>query len=55
MVAAPVGVPQMLVAYEFSTAKPRQIVLAGERDAQDTRRLLAVLHSRFFPMASCCW
>lgn len=49
MVAAPVGVPQMLVAYEFSIAKPKQIVLVGERDAPGTRQLLAVLHSRFVP------
>jgi uncharacterized protein len=49
MVAAPVGVPQMLVAYEFSISKPKQIILVGERDAHDTRQLLAVLHSRFVP------
>jgi hypothetical protein len=49
MVTAPVGVPQMLVAYEFSTAKPRLIIVAGERDAPDTGRLLAVLRSRFLP------
>ena len=49
MVAAPVGVPQMLVAYEFSISKPRQIILVGQRDAPDTRQLLAALHSRFVP------
>jgi len=49
MVAAPVGVPQMLVAYEFSVSKPKQIILVGERDAPDTRRMLAALHSRFVP------
>jgi uncharacterized protein YyaL (SSP411 family) len=49
MVAAPVGVPQMLVAYEFSISKPKQIVLVGERDAPDMRRLLDALHSRFVP------
>ena len=49
MVAAPVGVPQMLVAYEFSISKPKQIVLAGERGAPDTVRLLAALNSRFVP------
>jgi uncharacterized protein YyaL (SSP411 family) len=49
MVAAPVGVPQMLVAYEFSIAKPKQIIVVGERDAPDTRRLLAALHARFVP------
>ena len=49
IVAAPVGVPQMLVAYEFSISKPKQIVLVGQRDAPDTRRLLQGLHSRFVP------
>ena len=49
MVAAPAGVPQMLVAFEFSLAKPRQIVIAGERGAPDTERLLRALHARFLP------
>ena len=49
MVAAPVGVPQMLVAYEFSISKPKQIVLVGERDAPDMRQLLAEIHARFVP------
>jgi hypothetical protein len=49
MVAAPVGVPQMLAAYEFALSKPKQIVIVGERDAPDTRRLLDALHSRFVP------
>jgi len=49
MVAAPVGLPQMLVAYDFSISKPKQVVLVGERDAPDTQRLLAALHSRFLP------
>jgi uncharacterized protein YyaL (SSP411 family) len=49
IIAAPVGVPQMLVAYAFSLAKPKQIVLVGERDAPDTRRLLRALHARFTP------
>jgi len=49
MVAAPVGLPQMLVAYDFSISQPKQIVLVGERDAWDTRRLLDAFHSRFVP------
>jgi uncharacterized protein YyaL (SSP411 family) len=49
MVTAPVGVPQMLVAYEWSTSKVRQIVLVGEQDAPDMRILLGELHSRFVP------
>ncbi|MGO4882973.1 MAG: thioredoxin domain-containing protein [Bryobacteraceae bacterium] len=49
MVAAPVGVPQMLLAYEFSLAKPKQIILAGERGAADMRQLIQVLHEGFEP------
>jgi uncharacterized protein YyaL (SSP411 family) len=49
MVAAPVGVPQMLVAYDFSISKAKQVVLVGERDAPDMRQLLAAFYSRFVP------
>jgi len=49
MVAAPVGVPQMLVAHEFSLARPQQIVLVGERGAADMRQLIEVLHAGFVP------
>jgi uncharacterized protein YyaL (SSP411 family) len=49
MVAAPVGVPQMLVAYDFSISKAKQIVLVGERDAPDMRQFLAAFYSRFVP------
>jgi len=49
LTAGPVGVPQMLVAYDFSLTPPKQIILAGARDAPDTRRLLQAIHSRFVP------
>ena len=49
IMAAPVGVPQMLAAFEFSISKPIEIILAGGRDAADTRALLQELHSRFLP------
>jgi uncharacterized protein YyaL (SSP411 family) len=49
IVAAPVGVPQMLVAYAFSLSKPKQIILVGEPDAPDTRAMLAAMHARFLP------
>jgi hypothetical protein len=41
--------PQMLVALAFSLSKPRQIVIAGERDSKDTRALLAEVHRHFLP------
>ncbi len=49
LAAAPSGLPQMLAAYEFSLARPRQIVLVGERGAPDMGRLLAAVHARFLP------
>jgi uncharacterized protein YyaL (SSP411 family) len=49
--AAAVGVPQMLVAFEFSIAKPLEIVLVGERGAADTQALERELHSHFLPNA----
>ena len=46
----PEALAQFLVALDFSLAKPRQIVVAGGRDAPDTRILLEELHSRFLPV-----
>ncbi len=46
---APVTMPQMLVALDFSLAKPRQIVVAGPRDSAATRTLLREVHSHFLP------
>ena len=45
----PNSMPQMLVALAFSLSKPRQIVIAGRRDAQDTQKLLQVVHETFLP------
>jgi uncharacterized protein len=45
----PSAMPQMLVALDFSLGRPRQIVLAGKRDAQETRVLLAEVHQHFLP------
>jgi uncharacterized protein YyaL (SSP411 family) len=47
--AAPLGLPQMLVAYESSLAPPKQIVVVGDRNAADTQRLLDARHARFLP------
>ena len=49
LAAAPVALPQMLAACEFRLDQPRQIILVGDRDAEDTRALLRTLHSRFVP------
>ena len=43
------AMPQMLVALNSSLSKPRQIVVAGKRDAPDTKALLSEVHRRFLP------
>jgi len=45
----PAGLPQMLVAYQWSTGKPLQVILAGDRDAPDTQAMAAAVHKRFLP------
>ena len=45
----PSAMPQMLVALDFSLSKPRQIVIAGQFDAPETKALLAEVHRRFLP------
>lgn len=45
----PSAMPQMLVALDASVSKPRQIVIAGERDADDTRALLQEVHRTYLP------
>ena len=47
--AAPMAVPQMLVAYEFLLSEPRQIVIAGGRGAPDTSALLETVFREFVP------
>jgi uncharacterized protein YyaL (SSP411 family) len=49
MTKAPSAVPQMLCGLDASLAKPRQVVIAGSRDAADTRALLREVHGRFEP------
>jgi uncharacterized protein len=46
---AAMAVPQMLVAYEFLLSEPRQIVIAGERDAPDTVALRDMVFRHFVP------
>ena len=41
------AMPQMLVALDLSLSEPRQIVIAGERDASDARALLREVHRHF--------
>jgi uncharacterized protein len=43
------AMPQMLVAFDFSSSKPRQIVIAGKKDAPETKALLTEVHRHFLP------
>ncbi len=45
----PSAAPQMLCALDASLAKPRQIVIAGKRDAADTKALLREVRARLIP------
>jgi uncharacterized protein len=43
------AMPQMLVAFDFSTSQPRQIVIAGKPDAPGTKALLQEVRRHFLP------
>src|SRR5437660_12535728 len=43
------AMPQMLVALEYSLAKPRQIVIAGKIENEQTKALLKEAHRHFSP------
>ena len=45
----PTALPQMVCALDASLAKPRQIVIAGGRDAADTRALLREVRTKYMP------
>jgi uncharacterized protein YyaL (SSP411 family) len=45
----PSAMPQMLIALDFSSSKPRQIVIAGKKDAPETKALLTEAHRHFLP------
>jgi uncharacterized protein YyaL (SSP411 family) len=45
----PSGMPMMLVAVLNSLGRPRQIVVAGQKDSPETRALLTEIHRHFLP------
>jgi uncharacterized protein YyaL (SSP411 family) len=45
----PEAMPYMMSAFDFSLAKPRQIVIAGVPGAEDTRTLLRLVWQRYIP------
>jgi uncharacterized protein len=46
---SPSALPQLLAALDFARSRQKQIVIAGDRNAADTRALLRVVHQRFIP------
>jgi uncharacterized protein YyaL (SSP411 family) len=46
----PRALPQLLVALDFALTEPRQIVIAGNPGAEDTKALFKVLHQHFIPV-----
>jgi len=46
---SPEAVPQLVAAVDFSLSKPKQIVIAGELGASDTKALLRLVHERYIP------
>jgi uncharacterized protein len=45
----PSAMPQMLVALDAALSKPRQIVIAGKKDAPETKALLREVNGHFLP------
>ncbi len=45
----PSAMPQMMVALDFSLAKPKQIVIAGKPNSADTRAMLDAVCENFIP------
>jgi uncharacterized protein len=46
---APETLPQMMAAVDFALSKPRQVVIAGERNQPDTQALLDVVNQQYLP------
>ena len=45
----PSAMPLMLVALDYSLSKPRQIVIAGKKDAPETKALVKEVNRHFLP------
>ncbi|MBU0729825.1 MAG: thioredoxin domain-containing protein [Proteobacteria bacterium] len=45
----PSAMPQMLVALDYSLSKPKQVIILGHLDAQDTKKMLQEVRKRFLP------
>ncbi|XP_071796859.1 spermatogenesis-associated protein 20-like [Asterias amurensis] len=45
----PVALPEMVSALVFKQSTPKQIIIRGQPEAEDTKALLRCVHSRFLP------
>ncbi len=45
----PQAMPQMLAALDFHLDKPKQIIIAGVRQREDTEKMLRQVHERYIP------
>jgi uncharacterized protein YyaL (SSP411 family) len=43
------AVPQLAAALDFSLSKPKQVIIAGDPVAADTKAMLRLVHERFIP------
>ena len=49
LIRAGSSVPHLAAALDFGLSKPKQVVIAGQKGAPDTRALLRLVHQRFLP------
>ncbi len=49
LLETPQAMPQMVVALNYYLKKPKQILIAGDRDSEDTKAILRQVHQRFLP------
>lgn len=49
MAQQPRSLPQMLAALDYALSKTKQIIIAGDPGATDTREMLRQVHARFIP------
>jgi len=45
----PSAMPQLLVALDFSLTKPKQIIIAGQAGASETREMIEEVHRHYLP------
>ncbi len=49
LLSTPHAMPQMMAAVNFYLDKPKQILIAGQRNSPDTKAILREVHKRFIP------